>query len=386
MSNKKISLLSLFASVSFMNQSIYALADDNNNIQFEAAYTGEVWHNTTGGLQTGTEYIDNFDFTGTLPLNLFTGEQTTVFAYGLANTNSGLSSDLVGDLQGVSNIDTIGAVRLYELWAEQTFLSEKLRILVGLYDLNSEFDVIEPAGLFINSSHGIGPEFAQSGENGPSIFPTTSLSLRLKYQVNEDLSLKFVLLDAVAGDPNHPKRTTVILDGKGALLVAEVQYKMNDKYMLTGGSWFYNKEKNAFPHQRTTLQETALDFGFYGSLYGPLSQDHQIQAFVRFGIANNTTNLIKNYLGFGITKTSIFTLDRVDRLGFSAAIARASQRSIKTSFHETIFELTYQYPLSEQLTIQPDIQYIINPGLEVEFENALVFGIRLNATIAFGYN
>src|SRR3546814_3364842 len=37
------------------------------------------------------------------------------------------------------------------------------------------------AGLFIGSPHGIGTDFAQSGQNGPSIFPSTSLAARVQW-------------------------------------------------------------------------------------------------------------------------------------------------------------------------------------------------------------
>ena len=39
-----------------------------------------------------------------------------------------------------------------------------------MYDLNSEFYRVESGGLFLNSSFGIGPEFARSGAGGPSPF------------------------------------------------------------------------------------------------------------------------------------------------------------------------------------------------------------------------
>ena len=39
--------------------------------------------------------------------------------------------------------------------------------LFGRYDLNSEFYRLQSAGLFLNSSFGIGPEFSLSGQNGP---------------------------------------------------------------------------------------------------------------------------------------------------------------------------------------------------------------------------
>lgn len=74
----------------------------------------------------------------------------------------------------ISNIETgVRATRLYEAWLE-TGLGERGSLRAGLYDLTSEFDVLETANLFIHSAHGIGSDIGLSGLNGPSIFPVTS--------------------------------------------------------------------------------------------------------------------------------------------------------------------------------------------------------------------
>jgi carbohydrate-selective porin OprB len=57
---------------------------------------------------------------------------------------------------------------------EKNLLDNQFSVLAGLYELNSEFYRLQSAGLFLNSSFGIGPEFSQSGLEGPSIFPSTS--------------------------------------------------------------------------------------------------------------------------------------------------------------------------------------------------------------------
>src|SRR3546814_3118125 len=54
--------------------------------------------------------------------------------------NNGRSiSDLAGDVQAVSNIETgVRALRLYEAWIDQK-IGDAASIKLGLYDLNSEF-------------------------------------------------------------------------------------------------------------------------------------------------------------------------------------------------------------------------------------------------------
>ena len=44
--------------------------------------------------------------------------------------------------------------------------------------------------------------------------------------------------------------------------------------------------------------------------------------------------------------------------------------------HETAIELTYSAQLTDNFRIQPDIQYIINPGTDPSLKNALVVGVR----------
>ena len=65
---------------------------------------------------------------------------------------------------------TIAAVRSFA----RTWTTDS--ILIGRYDLNTEFYRLQSAGLFLNSSFGVGPEFSQSGRSGPSIYPNTTFA------------------------------------------------------------------------------------------------------------------------------------------------------------------------------------------------------------------
>lgn len=48
----------------------------------------------------------------------------------------------------------------------------------------------------------------------------------------------------------------------------------------------------------------------------------------------------------------------------------------KSDSRETNFELTYRAFISDRLVLQPDLQYIINPGTDPALDNALVVGVR----------
>lgn len=125
---------------------------------------------------------------------------------------------------GLDNIETpagANTTKLYQAWIQQTFLDERLSVLAGLYDLNSEFYVTESSSMFIQPVYGIGAEMGGTGQNGPSIFPTTSLALRAKAEA-AGYYLQAAVLDGVPGDPNNPHGTHVQFNrGDGALDVVE---------------------------------------------------------------------------------------------------------------------------------------------------------------------
>lgn len=135
------------------------------------AYIGDVFSNVRGGLDTGTRYMDNLDVSVGVDLERALNiPGASFYAAGLYNNDNSLSAELVGDAQVVSSIDATNAWRLYEAWVEQKWARGRVSLKAGLYDLNSEFDVNETGGLFVNSSHGMGADLAQTGANGPSIF------------------------------------------------------------------------------------------------------------------------------------------------------------------------------------------------------------------------
>jgi porin len=61
----------------------------------------------------------------------------------------------------------------------------------------------------------------------------------------------------------------------------------------------------------------------------------------------------------------------------AAAFAGEPLRDRGASRAETNIELTYSVQVTPWLRLQPDIQYIFNPGLDEGLDNALVIGLRI---------
>ncbi|MEJ2051539.1 MAG: carbohydrate porin [Calditrichota bacterium] len=355
--------------------------------------------------------------TATLNSGEFCGwDNGTLFLYGLGLLG-GSPSRLVGDAQGVSNIEAPDAVRLYEAWYEQLFLGARLSILAGVYSLGSEFNVIRTAALFVNSSHGTNPTLGLSGRNGPSIFPYTSPGLRIKWIPHTGLALQLAVLDGVPGKPGYPHGTHILIrPGDGALVVAEADY------LLLGGATISNGPRWLRRHQASAVSQVPFrarfvlgtwrytgkfpsltrismtgkpaqhkgSNGLYAQAEGqifrePADPDQGLSAFAQIGLANQQVNRFTRYLGVGCVYRGLVSGRAADRLGFAVAAAfngqpyEELQRRAGTALDraEIDLEWTYLAPLSQWFALQGDIQYVIHPNTDPSLGNALMVDARI---------
>jgi porin len=333
-------------------------ADDLENIVLETTYTGEMWRQASGGLATGTRYLDNLDVT--LAVNgegLIGLDGLQFFGYVLYNNGEVFCEELSGSSQCVSNIEATQALRLYELWTEWQPGSAGQSVRFGLYDLNSEFDSIETASLFITPSQGIGPDLSQTGEYGPSIFPETALGMRVMKSVGA-WTVQTAALDPVSA---------------GALLIGEANYRPESGFRVGGGYWQYTSDDNA---------------GFYLLAESPAfiadAQDRGLRLYVRAGRAQPDMNPIETYFGAGAVYSMLSSAQREHQIGFAIADARlgepfmSEQRAagVDTVATERNYELTYRIAVADWLALQSDVQYIRHPGMDKSLDSGWAMALR----------
>jgi len=349
-------------------------------LAIDLTYTADIWRAARGGVRSGTRYLDNLDIVAEADMERLVGwSGATVGVYGLYNNGASLG-DLLGDAQTASNIETgVRAFRLYEAWIDQK-IGSSASVRLGLYDLNSEFDALESSGLFMGSAHGIGTDISQSGENGPSIFPSTSLGVRVAVTPAAGWTVRAAILAGGPGDPARPQRTAIKLgNGDGALLVGEVEAPLKSGKLLLG-HWRYTALANAVTEARRHRNQ-----GFY--LRGearlmPESGDPKqgLAGFFRLGVADGRTNQFGRFASVGLTYAGLIKGRDEDQLGLAAASAFTSgdyRRTVAADDAEIVFELTYRAGLAPWLTVQPNVQYVINPAADPGLGNALALGLRL---------
>ncbi|UCH66357.1 MAG: carbohydrate porin [Ignavibacterium sp.] len=365
-----------------------------NGIDFSANYVGEYFSNLSGGLQNNGTYLDNIIFSFEFDMNKLAGiEGMSIYLSGIG-INGGIPLENTGALQGISNIAAVNQFKLFEGWIEQNLFDDNIAILLGLYNLNSEFDVRESSGIFLNPSFGIGFDFAQSGQNGPSIFPYTSLALRLKVGLSETFELIAAMFDGVPGSLANEKGLHLDLKkDEGALLSTELIFSPGQKEFgkdyskFSIGGWYYTSD-----FEKTsdgTIQNG--NYGVYVSaeqfVYSEKSLPEQgLAIFGRFGIANSNFNPSNySFLG-GLNYTGLIPGRDEDVLGFAFTSIhltdefRASENL--ESNYETILELTYSFQALNWLRFQPDLQCVFNPVIaSSQSDYAFTAGMRVEIAL-----
>lgn len=355
----------------------------------EATYTADAIGPVTGGVERKGELLDNLDIITDLDLGKAIGWDGAVLHGYLLSNQGGIPNDNAGTLQGIDNIEVSRqGVRLYELWL-QAPIGEHTTVLAGLYDLNSEFYSTESAGLLINPSFGIGSELAATGPNGPSIFPSTALAVRLNHEWGGGY-VRGAVLNAHAGVPGDPGGVHTELDS-GALVIAEAGLTGNIR--LSVGAWRYTDEQDDIrdvtpggdPVKRTAQ-------GVYISGERVLAGDEnstQVTGFFRAGVSDGDTSPFKGGWQAGVLVERVVK-DRPDS-AFSVGVqqgylsskmqANMAGGGLDASDAETGFEVTYSDRISDRLTLQPDLQIILDPGGERGADPVIVLGLRLTVDL-----
>ena len=100
--------------------------------------------------------------------------------------------------------------------------------------------------------------------------------------------------------------------------------------------------------------------------------------FIQYGWAPADRNEAHQYLGFGLLYKGLIRGRDEDLLGAGVAHLRFSN-CLPDQSTETTIELFYKAPLTLNVTIQPDMQYIANP--DGQGRDAFVAGVRFEIVL-----
>ncbi len=368
------------------------VVQNENSFPIGFSLKSDFLRNMSGGLEKKTVILSNIDLTSEIDLEKNAGiAGSSLFIHFLGNNGKSISN-YVGDFQKVSNIEAYSLEKVFEFWVQKNFFDDKISLLFGLFDLNSEFYVTPTSLLFLNSSHGIGIDLGQTGLGGPSIFPNTSLAFRARFSSDNEFSIAAVILDGVPGAPNDHSKFGISLSTRDGLLdVTEFSYERLDEVKYSVGLWFYTGRfvDICSVDGLETYRERKDNFGVYALvdqrvLNESEHSDDGLNIFLRIGWTNHHINLFDSHLGCGFVYNGLIPGRDGDKVGYAVAIAKTGYDFKKLnkfcdkpiSENETTHEFTYSANITQWLTLQFDLQYIVKPGANPSIPNAFVSGFR----------
>jgi porin len=346
-------------------------------IEAGVVYAQDYFRNLHGGRHKGGAGPGTLDLYASLDDSAWGGSGDNYFHLDLLGTVGGSISSQAGDLQTLDNIEAPNTFKVFEAWYQHSFGTSGVMVQLGVQDYNTLFNVLDAAGILINSSFGLDPTIAQAE---PSVFPVTTAGGIIRWRSAHGVYVMGAIFDGVPGLPGHPHGTQIhFRDGEGlfASVEAGIGKSGGQPYKIALGGWYRTSDfvdpagrPRDNNHGLYAIAETRVLNG----------TGVKIDAFLQLGLAQADRNMLDHYIGAGLTAAGLVPLRPDDSVSLGMARAHTSHhyRNIVpgSDAAETALELTWQAVLNDHLVIQPDIQYIINPGAEKALDHAWLLGVR----------
>ena len=178
---------------------------------------------------------------------------------------------------------------------------------------------------------------------------------------------------------------------EGALLIGEAERSSDASRMLVG-AWAYSTEFSADPLDLDDNTATGRrgNWGTYVRGERTLFDgESTLSVFGRLGYADGDFNIFAYFFSAGLNWRGGIGGRTADTLGLAVAWAETSANveglaadyGQDVDAREIAVELTYRMPMNKSFSLQPHLQFIINPGLNPALDNAWVIGLRFQAAL-----
>jgi porin len=387
-----------------------------HGIEVGGVYYSEAFGNW-GGFDQGVEYD------GVLELYVKADMHKLGFWKGLCFHADGyqihgnsITTANIGSLMPVSSLEATDATRLFELWFEQHLFNDKLAVKFGQLAADAEFVISEGGGYFLNGTWGWPSITAADLPSGGPAYPLATPGVRVAVNPNAKLAL---MVGVYNGDPAPPCAS----DDPQVCNPHGLDFELDDPPLLTvEGAYTYNPNGlrgivkiggwnhfGTFEHQRFDSGGALMavsgnpgrpldnDWGFYGIIDQlvwrvPGSEEAKgVGVFARVIGAPEDRNLVDFYFDGGVTFTGMFRNRPNDALAVGFAHTGISDQVHAFDVdsgepvarnYEALIEVCYTYEIKPGWSLQPDFQYIFQPGGNVAgVDDATVLGAR--TSIAF---
>jgi len=404
---------------------------EDDGIDFSFTYTNNIAGNVTGGKQRSATYTDNVSFGVEFDFEKLIGwKGATLTLSGLNRSGQSLSEIALGNQFTVQQVYGGQTAMYYALAFEQKLLDDKVAIKLGRFATGDDFASSPIYWLYMNNGSDGNPQ-ALPVNTQFSAYPWAVWAARLQIDPTPEINAKFgvyqvsdrvfdrayhgvdwsmrsndgvLLISQIGWTPEFFKRAVPsdksdggktsdgksVADGKSAKSFSEPVVMKG----LPGHYWF-GAYYSPWQFAQFGTTDTARDsYGFYWHLDQMVYQESpgSAQGLTLWSafVLSPQQNIAKLpfevnggivYQGLIPTRDNDQTVFGVDYGQFSSDYA-ASTEAAGGGYpdYELVFEFGHRIQFTKFLYVQPNIQYVINPGGAHNIPNALVLGAQCSVT------
>jgi porin len=357
-------------------------------------YVADLLGNPIGGRRRGTAYADQLNADITIDLEKLAGLKGLTFSTS-GNWASGtdLSTEDIGNFFIVAQAFAGDRVRLYTLYLDQSLFDGQLDVKLGRFAPGDDFLSWPQYTFLVNIALNPAVYATQVNVPGFTAAPIGTWGVRVRARPVESLS---AMAGVYYSDPSRDLVNTAGTDfgfggsGTGYLAIAELGYLRNQAAGDTGlpGTFRFGAyyDSNLFRELADSSAKRRGNWGLYllvdQVLYregAPGSGQGLVLGGSLVVAPDQSINTMPYFAALGAVYRGLIPGRDKDALAFAAYYGSFS-RDLPGQSSEAVLELTYTLALTPWLTVQPDIQYVINPGGRSSVKNALVIGAQISIT------
>lgn len=355
---------------------------DDHGVSINANLTAD-WSNVfSGGTNPGASaFRELFNLNATIDTERLLGWKGGSFFVNFQNHAGENGSMDVGALQGTSNIDGPDRNQISELWYEQALLDDRVKVKVGKIDANVDFAHTPDADNFINGAFG-----AQQAILGFPTYPDPAMGVTAFVKPTEHTYVGLGVFDGstLAGHPTGDIGPAGFFEGDAYFYIAEGGFDWTAGRGLDGrasvGVWHDTADFATFAggtDSGTTGYYAMIDQKVWRENPDDKDDKQGLGLFVKYAYANPDVSTITNQIGAGVAWTGPIPGRDDDTLGLGVTWAGLSAQAGLPHDSEVVYEAFYRIRLKAWLSIQPDLQYVVNPDGGAAAADALVGTLRV---------
>jgi len=355
---------------------------EDRGISFGLDWVVQGFKNFQGGISTGETGASTVDFNITLDTAKLMNWPDGKFYFDLQDhAGPDPSAYLVGDLEKFTKLNYSPFLQVAELWYEQKFFNDTFRLKIGKIDANTEFSVIDNGLNFLSSSTQVTPTLLVF-----PTFPDPMPGVNAFFTPNDLLYASFGMF--------YANRDDRFLDFTGSPQAA--QFTQGGVFLIgeTGLKWKHLLDWQADGNLRLgfwgdtgtfTRLDGGREQGTHGlyviadqTLWKPTDKNDEargIRTFLEYAQTPGDVSIMDRHVGGGVTWTGLLPGRDADVIGLSPQYVHLGDNAGLPKSYELTAEGFYRYQIAKWGSIQPDLQYIVNPG--GRYSNALVLTVQL---------